>query len=160
MDPSKVRLSSFSVVHWQLLSIQPTLKSSFFPQGDFTGESCLLLSIVVSFWVRDRSMYLLLLALGPQLVQPCAGHVVHCFCLCKFICEVILLCLEGPICLVTSIPSGSYILSTSSLAGFPEPKEEGLIEASHLRLSVPMSLNSLCVLSGCGSLYLVRGDLL
>lgn len=58
--------------------------------------------------------------------------------------------LEGLAFLPSSIPSDSYTLSASTLSN---PERTGLVEVSHLGLSVPQSL-ILCIVFGYGSLYL------
>jgi hypothetical protein len=54
---------------------------------------------------------------------------------------------------VSSISSGSYTLSASSSVGFLNPEGRDLMKTFYLGQSVPRSF-SLCVMSGCGSLYL------
>lgn len=65
-------------------------------------------------------MCTLLSAPGPHLVQT----PVYCYSFYEFICVPSLLYLRGLVSLVFSIPSGSYILSASSSAEFPEPMGE------------------------------------
>ena len=59
------------------------------------------------------------------------------------------MCLQGLVSLVTSIPAGSYALPTSAPAGFLEPQEDG-----ENLLRAEFSKNSLYILPGSGSLYL------
>jgi hypothetical protein len=81
--------------------------------------------------------------------------------------------LDGLGSLMSSIPSGSYTLLTSSSMRFPEPEQRSLMETSHVGLNVPRCFSThlsapppvcVCVCererkrererSGCGSLYL------
>lgn len=67
------------------------------------------------FWVRDGDMCSLLSVLGSHLMRD---HFRSCDCchrFCEFICEMILLCLEGFVSLVPSSPSISHHLSSLSL---------------------------------------------
>lgn len=64
-----------------------------------------------------------------------------------------MLCLEGLVLLMSSIPTGSYILSTVLSQNFLSPDRRYLIETSHLGVNGPRSL-TFRSLSGCGSLYL------
>jgi hypothetical protein len=81
------------------------------------------------------------------LAQNCAGPV-HAATVCESICGSALLCLEGLISLLSSFYFGTYHLCASSPAEFPDP--QGLMETSHLGLSVPRSLTLHIVI--CGSL--------
>lgn len=60
---------------------------------------------------------------------------------------------EGPVFLVSFVPSGSYIHSASSPTGFAELRGDKLVETSHLLLSVPVSL-TVYIISDGGYLYL------
>ena len=51
-----------------------------------------------------------ILALGPHLIQTHVGPVHAASLLCEFLCALLLLCLEGFVSLVSSIPSGTYTL--------------------------------------------------
>lgn len=61
--------------------------------------------------------------------------------------------LAGLVPLVSSIPSGSYILFASSFTGLSCPEERDLMETAHLTLSIIRS-PSLYIMSDCGSLCL------
>lgn len=76
------------------LSMLPTPKSSLLLHGDSLGENknfiCQCLSRGDNFWVRDGSMCPLLSALGPHLMQTCAGPG-HAPSLGEFLCAPVLL---------------------------------------------------------------------
>lgn len=61
--------------------------------------------------------------------------------------------LEELVLLVPSVLSGSYTLLRPRPQGSLGPERRDLMETFYLELSIPRSL-ALCILSGCGSLYL------
>lgn len=60
---------------------------------------------------------------------------------------------EGLDLLVSSIPSGLYLLSADFSVGFLSPEGRDLMETFHLGLSVPRSL-TICIMSVCGCPFL------
>lgn len=69
-EPSKMLLSSFSVVHLPV-GVQPGPKNRLLPQRDSLREQtfiCSWLPIGNRFWGTDRDLRLLLSALGPTLL--------------------------------------------------------------------------------------------
>ena len=83
------------------------------------------------------------------LAQTCAGPV-HAAKVCESICGSALLCLEGLISLLSSLPLALTIFVLLLLQSSLIPEGENLMETSHLGLSVPRSL-TLHIVS-CGSL--------
>lgn len=143
-------LSLFSDAHL-LLGTQTTLRNSLFPRETPLKNTKFSFSDIN--WVRDRAMCpLLLSALGPHVVQAGAGR-------CRPLQSPSLSVFRSSrmfrslISLVPCVLSGSYILFASSSAGLPDPEKSDLMEISHLELNVSRSL-ALCIISGCGSLYL------
>lgn len=66
---------------------------------------CKWLSIGYSFWVKDgEKCPFFFPGLGPHLGQTCDSIVLYP---CEFKCVSAVLCLEGPLSWVFSIPSGS-----------------------------------------------------
>jgi hypothetical protein len=84
-------------------------------------------------------------------VQAGAGPL-HDTSVSKFICVSVQQDFRSLISLVPCVPSGSYTLFASSSAGLPDPEKRDVMEISHLGLNVSRPL-TLCILSGCGSLY-------
>lgn len=72
---------------------------------------------------------------------------------CELICISGLLCLEGLVSLLPSIPPGSYKLSAFSSTRFQNPEGRDLIVTAPLALNVPRSL-VLCSLPSGGHLHL------
>lgn len=114
---------------------------------------CEQLSTGDRFWVMDglflSSSFRTGILSGPDKYRPCQ----HCYSLYEFLCSSLLLCFEGPVSLVSSIPSGSYNLPPLLPQESLRPKGRKLMETS---ISGPSVLRSfiLCTLYNCGSFYL------
>ena len=67
----------------------------------------------------------------------------HALLVSELIHGLVFLYLEGPLSLVSSIPSGAYTFLPPLLQGSLNHEGKDLMETSHLGLSVPRSLNSL-----------------
>lgn len=108
-EPLKIPLSSFCVCHL-LLGIGSA------PKSGCTSETSQKNISLSSFWIKDWDMCSLPLSvLGPLLVQTLAC----CHSLYEFLYASVLLCLEGLVSFVSSIPLSLNTVPTSS--EFPDP---------------------------------------
>lgn len=117
----KTPLTLFCVDHL-LLGVGPALKYSLWIQWGFTGENQFFLWELFStgdrFRVRFEALCPLPISYGtPSDLDLCRPYAC---CPSEFMRALILLCLEGLVFLVSSVPSGSDTPSTSSSAGFPK----------------------------------------
>ena len=154
-SPPKTPLNWFRVGELQL-DHEVCPKSCLYPQWLCWRELISHLQVGInwrSLWVCDGGHVSTFCSVGTpsgtDLCRPC----VFCLSLCEFLGAWVMLCLEGLVSLVFSIPSFSYDLFASPSTAFLVPLGKNLLETLHLGLDVPWSL-TLCILSGCRILYL------
>lgn len=124
-------MSLFCINH--LLGMEPKSKSGLFYQWDSLGEIASSIQFEISSLLK---MSQLLSALAHHLVKNCAGPVSAAkVSVSLYVCH---LCIFSRALIPWCLTSGSYTLSTSFAAEFPDPCREDFMETCRLELRVPI----------------------